>query len=236
MPLQHVKEQLLAKKYLEPNIDLATNVIRSQYVQALQREKMLQLYEVMRRDASDVGKPAVLSVGPIGSPVMIIGEAAGEEEEKFRLPFIGPGGHLLTLIMNQLGIDRNGVYLTNVFKYRPERPTNEEIQQAIELLKNEIAIVKPTFILTLGTFAIRALLNSPDGRIGDLRGKWMKFGEVEVMPTISPNYLLKKDNPDEVRSLKLDIWNDMKEFFEKAKEVHPDWEHDYVLSKYKGGA
>lgn len=102
-----------------------------------------------------------------GSPdnsVMIIGEAPGKDEEAQGKPFVGRGGKLLNLTLENLGWKRSDFYVTNVVKYRPaddsggnRTPTPEEIENFRPALEKEIDIVSPKLIVVLGRIAMSGL-------------------------------------------------------------------------------
>ena len=111
----------------------------------------------------------VFSDGNVESELMFIGEAPGYEEEKFKKPFVGPSGQLLDKIISAMGISRNDVYISNIVKYRPKigdghqghsnrKPSSEEMSLSIKYILNEIEIIKPKLIVTLGGTATKGLL------------------------------------------------------------------------------
>lgn len=148
----------------------------------------------VRRD----GAPLVFADGNPDSRVMVIGEAPGAEEERQRKPFVGPAGQLLDKMLAAIGLDRNGVYITNLSLWRPGAnrvPNNQEAAELLPLLHRHIAIVKPRAILAVGGASAKALLQTPSG-IMRTRGRWQNIDaeehNVPVMPTFHPAYLLRE--------------------------------------------
>jgi uracil-DNA glycosylase len=102
--------------------------------------------------------------GYMRSPVVLVGEAPGAEEEKRKAPFVGPSGLLLGQLLNDVGFHRSLCYVTNVVCYRPagnRTPYPFEIAASRGRLLAEIEAVAPMLVITLGKTARRAL--RPDG-------------------------------------------------------------------------
>ncbi len=158
----------------------------------------------------------VFGVGTPSATLMFIGEAPGKNEDEQGEPFVGRAGKLLTKIIEAMGLSRQEVYISNVVKCRPPNnrtPTTLERETCKNLiLFNEIAIIKPKVICTLGSPSTKALLGD-DIKISQIRGKFFEVNGVPVMPTFHPAYLLR--NPAEKRT----VWEDMKKIMIKIKEL-----------------
>lgn len=131
----------------------------------------------------------VFGKGNPKTKLMLIGEAPGREEDLRGEPFVGAAGKLLTTLLNEVGIKREEIYITNILKCRPPRnrdPLPEEIKACIPILQAQIQIISPRIICTLGKFATQTLLNTEEG-IAKLRGKLLKFKEgILLIPTFHP--------------------------------------------------
>ena len=95
----------------------------------------------------------VPGIGEVGSNYFLIGEAPGANEDKVGIPFIGDAGKKLDQLLELAGIDRNDCYFTNVCKCRPPSnrdPRKGEIKACKIWLEEEIRLVKPAYIITLG--------------------------------------------------------------------------------------
>jgi len=159
----------------------------------------------------------VFGEGNPNARVMFIGEGPGREEDVQGRPFVGRAGQLLTAIIEKgMQIKRSDVYIANVVKCRPtidlefqrDRPPDEEERGACgPFLLRQIEIIRPEVIVTLGNPSTQFLLNTKQG-ITKLRGKWFRFGEIPLMPTYHPSYVLR--NGDESSPLKRDVWEDIK--------------------------
>lgn len=99
--------------------------------------------------------------GPVASPLILVGEAPGEQEDQEGMPFVGRSGDILTEILRDAGIDRSAVRITNCVRCRPagnRDPTVTEVQNCHEYLVREIALCAPKLIITLGKVPSETLL------------------------------------------------------------------------------
>jgi DNA polymerase len=144
-----------------------------------------------------------------GSPkarLMFVGEAPGRDEDEQGLAFVGRAGQLLTKIIEAMGFQREDVFICNVLKCRPpnnRNPEPDEVASCIPFLDEQIRLIAPRAIVTLGTFAAQAVLGT-DEPIGRLRGRWQTARGTRIMPTFHPAFLLR--SPER----KKDVWEDMK--------------------------
>ena len=156
----------------------------------------------------------VFGEGPPDSECVIIGEAPGEEEDQQGKPFVGPAGQLLTKILENGGnIPRASVYIANMIKCRPPKNRNPNTYELIacrEYLEAQLLLIQPAVIVTMGNVATKAILNTERG-ITQLRGKWLKWRGIDLLPMYHPSYLLRQIDT----SAKLETWDDVKSL--KAK-------------------
>lgn len=116
--------------------------------------------------------------------IVFIGEAPGKKEDETGLPFQGAAGKFLNEMLTTAGIDRSDVYITNVVKYRPPHnrdPTQAEKEAFFPYLKEELAIINPQVVVTLGRHSMNYFL--PDAVIGEAHGvpHTAVLGEEEVL-------------------------------------------------------
>lgn len=153
--------------------------------------------------------------------LMFVGEAPGEEEDKTGRPFVGRAGQLLDKMIIAMGLRRQDVYIANVLKTRPPNnatPTLEESRLCAPYLYEQISIVDPEVIVTLGLPATRTLLGTMEA-MGKLRGKWASFNPgglaggktFAVLPTYHPAYLLRNYTPQE----RAKVWSDLQMVMER---------------------
>lgn len=147
----------------------------------------------------------VFGTGDPSADLVFVGEAPGEAEDRQGEPFVGPSGQLLTRIIEAIGLRREQVYILNIVKCRPPKnrdPHPDELAACRPILQAQLDCLKPRVVCALGRFAAQALLQT-DESISRLRGRFHKLGEIPVMPTYHPAYLLR--NPNEKRV----VWQDM---------------------------
>jgi DNA polymerase len=172
------------------------------------------------RDLSDA---LVFGEGPDDADLMIVGEAPGEEEDLSGRPFVGRAGQLLDRILASVELDRADVYVTNLVKFRPpgnRNPRPEEIAASEPILLEQIRLVRPRFLATLGNVPTQWFLDSKDG-ITRLHGSWHDWNGIRLMPLYHPAYLLR--NPSRERGgPKWRMWEAMKELKAALDEVADD--------------
>ena len=148
----------------------------------------------------------VFGVGNPDADLMFVGEAPGAYEDIQGIPFVGRAGQLLTKIIEAIDLKRDDVYIANVIKCRPpgnRNPEPDEIATCEPFLFQQIDIIKPKVIVTLGKFAAQTLLRT-EAPISRIRGRVFDYRGAKLVPTFHPAYLLR--NP----SSKREVWEDMK--------------------------
>ena len=148
----------------------------------------------------------VYGTGNPNADLMFIGEAPGRDEDLKGEPFVGRAGQLLTDIIKAMKLRREDVYIANVIKCRPpenRNPEPDELDACRPFIRRQVEFIKPKVIVTLGKFGLQSLTEKAYG-ISSVRGQWLDFEGVRVMPTYHPAYLLRTP------SAKIDVWNDMK--------------------------
>lgn len=153
----------------------------------------------------------VIADGNPAAPVMIIGEAPGADEDRIGRPFVGRAGQLLDRMLAAIGLDREGVLITNAIYWRPpgnRTPTAEEIAACLPFVLRHIALVRPRLLVLAGGTAARALL-PPGPGITRLRGRWFDLAvpgldrPVPTLPMFHPSFLLRA--PERKR----EAWQDL---------------------------
>jgi uracil-DNA glycosylase len=148
----------------------------------------------------------VYGVGNPNADLMFIGEAPGRDEDIQGEPFVGRAGQLLTDIIKAMKLTRDDVYIANVIKCRPpenRNPEPDELDECRPYIRRQVEIIQPKIIVTLGRFALQSLTEKAFA-ISSVRGQWLEYNGVRVMPTYHPAYLLR--NP----AAKKEVWADMK--------------------------
>ena len=154
------------------------------------------------------GTQTVFGAGTRKAEVLFVGEQPGNEEDLEGQPFVGPAGKLLDKVLDEVGIDRQKAYVTNVvkhFKWEPrgkrrihKKPNAGEIAACRPWLEAEIALVKPRVIVCLGATAAQALLGAKF-RVSKEHGKFIESDlDSYIIATIHPSAILRAPD-DETR-------------------------------------
>ncbi len=168
-------------------------------IQQIKSDLLYQLYapyaNCMSCPLSKTGRTnVVFGRGNPDAKLLIVGEGPGKEEDLQGIPFVGRSGKLLTKVLLELEFDPQDIYITNIVKCRPpanRTPTPEEANTCINLLlKNQIKIVSPQLICTLGSCATSLLLKSITP-ISKIRGTLQPYEKLSLMPTYHPAYILR---------------------------------------------
>jgi len=147
----------------------------------------------------------VFGAGNPRADLMFVGEAPGREEDEQGLPFVGAAGGLLTKIIEAMGTTRDDVYIVNTVRCRPpdnRNPERDEVAACRPFLEEQIRLIAPKVIVTLGAFAAQAVLRT-EAAISQLRGRWQLAHGARVMPTYHPAFLLRSPKH------KKEVWEDM---------------------------
>ena len=148
----------------------------------------------------------VFGVGNPNADLMFIGEAPGRDEDLQGEPFVGRAGQLLTDIIKAMKLSRDDVYIANVIKCRPpenRNPEPDELDACRPYIQRQVDEIQPKVIVTLGRFALQSLMEKGYA-ISSVRGEWLDYRGIPVMPTYHPAYLLRTP------AAKKDVWADMK--------------------------
>ena len=173
-------------------------------------------------DLYKTGTQTVFGQGAEHAQVMFVGEQPGDREDREGKPFVGPAGRVLDEALEEAGIDRTHVYITNAvkhFKWKPQgkrrlhqKPNAAEINACRPWLDAEIAVVKPHLLVLLGATAAQALLGR-DFRVSVQRGQLMERpGLPPMMATVHPSSILRAPD-DETREI------EMRAFVQDLKRV-----------------
>lgn len=152
---------------------------------------------------------AVPGSGNPNADVMFIGEGPGKSEDKKGTPFVGAAGKFLDELLAEIGMNRDDVFITNVVKCRPPEnrdPKSDEIAVCWKYLEEQVRIIKPKLIITLGRHAMNRFL--PDLKISQAHGQEKRFKGVGTdmqvyFPMYHPAFALYNGSYREI--LKQDI-------------------------------
>jgi len=149
--------------------------------------------------------------GPARARVMMVGEQPGDQEDKQGHPFVGPAGGILSKALEEAGIERKQVFVTNAvkhFKFEPrgkrrlhKKPNAYEIERCHLWFDFERKLVKPEIIVALGATAVRSVSGKPLA-INKIRGRVLELDGIgPMLATIHPSYILRVRESDERHAL-----------------------------------
>ena len=202
----------------------ASNIKKINDVHEIDKEKelnklKLQINSIKDCNLKDNSKKMVLGDGNINSPIILIGEAPGIEEDNTGQTFLGEAGDLLKKMLSAINIKKENIYSTYAVNFRPpkdRRPTPTEIKKYSQFLQRQISIIGPKIIILMGATAMESLtgLNS---KISVERGKWkeviVKNTIYNVIITFNPSYLLR------IPENKRYSWEDLKKIKKKIIDL-----------------
>lgn len=161
----------------------------------------------------------VFGVGKSDARLMFVGEAPGRDEDEQGEPFVGQAGKVLTKMIVAMGLSREEVYIGNILKCRPpdnRTPTLEEMAICLPHIVRQIKVIQPEIVCALGATALKGLLRDPRAAIGRMRGKFISWQGIKLMPTYHPAYLLR--SPGE----KHKTWEDLQKIVAELGLPLPD--------------
>jgi len=157
----------------------------------------------------------------VGNPqatIMFVGEAPGFYEDRQGEPFVGAAGRLLNELLQSAGLSRNDVYIANVIKCRPpdnRDPLPDEVDTCKPFLFQQIELIKPKVVCTLGNFAMQTLLGKKVG-IMKMRGQSFQVQNFWVFPMLHPAAALHQGNLKETIA---DDFRKLKAFLDRRQEA-----------------
>jgi len=182
-------------------------------------ELKLQINSIIDCNLKNNSKKIVLGDGNIDSPIMLIGEAPGLEEDSTGLTFLGEVGDLLKKMLSAINIKKENIYSTYAVNFRPpedRKPTPKEIKRYSQFLQKQISIIKPKLIILMGSTAMESLTGLNSG-ISIERGKWKEVivqnTTYNIIITFNPSYLLR------VPENKKYSWEDLKKIKQKIIDL-----------------
>ena len=171
-------------------------------------------------ELSQTRKNAVPGFGPANTEIMLIGEGPGFHEDNQGLPFVGASGKFLTKLLNDGGIPRETVFITNVVKCRPPEnrdPQLPELQACSVFLEEQIAAIDPMIIVTLGRFSMARYFEKV--RISTIHGQAKLLNGRLIVPMYHPAAALHQPK---LRSVIMEVFSRLKDMIETEKNRLPD--------------
>ncbi|HEX2183414.1 MAG TPA: uracil-DNA glycosylase [Rubrobacteraceae bacterium] len=170
----------------------------------------------------------VFGTGDPYSPLMLVGEGPGENEDATGLPFVGRAGKLLDDILAAVNLTRQDVYITNIVKCRAaveeggrmknRQPRISEIKACNIYLQGQTEAIRPKIVLCLGGPAAKTVIDK-DFRITKDRGKWYDLeGGIRAMATFHPAYILRQRGED-LQNTKRLVWKDVQAVYAEYQKA-----------------
>ena len=178
-----------------------------------------QINSIENCNLKDNAQNLVLGDGNINSPIMLIGEAPGPEEDKSGTTFKGEVGDLLNKMLLAININRQNIYCSYAINFRPpedRKPTSQEIKRYSIFLKEHISIINPKIVFLMGSSAMEAVTGI-NTKISSERGKWketiLKNKTYPVMISFNQSYLIRFPENKKYS------WEDLKKIKQKISEM-----------------
>ena len=216
---------------IEPNFVFKNKPInRFNYIENDKNEKQTDKSELLKNLKKQINsiencnlknnsQNLVLGDGNINSPIMLISEAPGIEEDKSGIPFKGEIGELLNKMLLAIKIKRENIYCSYAINYRPpedRKPTSIEIKRYSVFLKEHISIINPKIVILMGSSAMEAVTGI-NTKISTERGKWkeviLKNKTYPLMITFNPSYLIRFPENKKYS------WEDLKRIRQKIQDL-----------------
>ncbi len=163
-------------------------------------ELSASLYNCQRCKLAKLGRTQVVfGVGNPHAEIMFVGEGPGYYEDQQGEPFVGAAGKLLNELLQSAGLSRSQVYIANVIKCRPPNnrdPEPDEVDTCKPFLLQQIELIKPKVVCTLGNWATQTLLEKKVG-ITKVRGKAFNLKDFVIFPLLHPAAALHQGNLQE---------------------------------------
>ena len=187
-------------------------------------EKLLELKKQINSiencNLKNNSKNLIMGDGNINSPIMLIGEAPGLEEDNSGLSFQGDIGTLLNKMLLAINLNREKIYSTYSINFRPpndRKPTSQEIKRYSIFLKEHISIIDPKIVILMGSTAMETVTGS-NNKISNERGKWkeiiLKNKTFPLLITFSPSYLIRFPENKKYS------WEDLKIIRQKIQDLN----------------
>ena len=179
----------------------------------------IQINSIENCNLKDNSQNLILGDGNINSPIMLIGEAPGAEEDKASTTYKGEVGELLNKMLLAIEIKRQNIYCSYAVNFRPpegRKPTSQEIKRYSVFLKEHISIINPKIIILMGSSAMEAVTGI-NSKISSERGKWkeviLRNKTYPLIISFSPSYLIRFPENKKYS------WEDLKKIKNKITEM-----------------
>ncbi len=229
---QNTKLNLQIKKNIEPDFNFNNKpinrfILLKKKIQENSIDKLEQLSNLKKQinsiencNLKKNSKNLVFGDGNINSPIMIVGEAPGAEEDASSFVFQGEVGKLLDKMLLAINIKRKNIYITYSINFRPpgdRKPSSQEIKRYSIFLKNHISIINPKIVILMGTTAMESVTGL-NKKISNERGDWketiIENQSYPLIITFNPSYLIRFPENKKYS------WDDLKKIRQKIENLN----------------
>lgn len=161
----------------------------------------------------------VFGEGDPDARIVFVGEGPGQTEDETGRPFVGRAGEKLNEMIRAMGLSREQVYIANIVKCRPpgnREPAPDEVATCTPYLEQQIEIIRPRVIVTLGRPALQFMLGQKIA-ISRMRGQWQSWRGIRLMPTFHPAYILR----NYTRETREAVWSDLQQVMSELGMKNP---------------
>lgn len=161
----------------------------------------------------------VFGEGDPDARIVFVGEGPGQSEDETGRPFVGRAGQKLDEMIRAMGLAREQVYIANLVKCRPpgnREPAPDEVATCTPYLEQQIDIIRPRVIVTLGRPALQFMLGQKVS-ISRMRGQWQSWRGIRLMPTFHPAYILR----NYTRETREAVWSDLQQVMSELRMKIP---------------
>ena len=201
------------------NVENSNNLSQTNKTSLLEELKN-KINSIENCSLKDNSQNLVLGDGNMNSPIMLIGEAPGIEEDKIGITFKGEIGELLNKMLIAIKIKRQNIYCSYAINFRPpedRKPTSQEIKRYSVFLKEHISIINPKIVILMGSTAMEAITGI-NSKISSERGKWKEIilnnKTYPLIVTFNPSYLIRFPENKKYS------WIDLKEIRKKIDQLN----------------
>jgi len=220
----------IAEEGLKRALAAERQVARPSNLRASWEALFAEARDCRRCELYKFGTQTVFGEGPLDAKIMFVGEQPGDQEDLAGRPFVGPAGALFDAALDEAGIDRSTVYVTNAVKHfkfvlRGKRrihnkPDAGEISACRWWIEHERELIRPPVTVALGATAARSLIGK-SVTISRVRETPLTLDDdSEVWVTVHPSYLLRMPDPERKRAERQLFVRDLKRIKARAAELN----------------
>jgi uracil-DNA glycosylase family 4 len=188
-------------------LPVLSTVAKSEYLDAMNRDEVRGCTKCR---LCETRTQTVFGEGDVDAKIFFIGEGPGETEDQTGRPFVGKAGQLLEKMIGAMGLSRSQVFIANIVKCRPPNnrvPGLDEVETCTPYLVRQLETIRPQVIVTLGLPAVKYMTGDLRLTMGRMRGTFIDWRGIRMMPTYHPAYLLRSYT----EANRAAVWSDLQQ-------------------------